>query len=65
MTMNKNYLAPQVDILTLSQRNMLMASPPTIKVNNGSGDEQVGTTDVLSRRNNYSVWDDEEEDEEF
>ena len=63
--MKKRYSMPQAMVLALSQRNMLMASPPTIKVNNSSGDEQVGTTDVLSRRNNYSVWDDEEEDEEF
>lgn len=62
--MNKYYLAPQVDILTLSQRNMLMASPPNLKVNNGPTDDEVTTGQVLSRRNNHSVWDDEEEDEE-
>lgn len=62
--MNKYYLAPQVDILTLSQRNMLMASPPTIKVHNDTGDEEVTTSQVLSRRHN-SVWDDEEDEEEI
>lgn len=62
--MNKKYIAPQVDILTLSQRNMLMASPPTIKVNNDPTDEEVTTGQVLSRRHN-SVWDDEEDEEEF
>ena len=62
--MNKKYIMPQADIFTLSQKDMLMTSPPTIKVNNSPTDEQVGTTDVLSRHN-YSVWDDEEEDEEI
>ena len=62
--MNRQYITPQADILALSQRDMLMASDPKISVHKDSTDDQASTTDVLSRHN-YSVWDDEEEDEEI
>ena len=62
--MNRQYITPQADILAQSQRDMLMASGPKISVHKDPSDEQASTTDVLSRHN-YSVWDDEEEDEEI
>lgn len=62
--MNRQYITPQADILALSQRDMLMASNPKITVHKDLTDEKANTTDVLSRHN-YSVWDDEEEDEEI
>ena len=62
--MNRQYITPLADILALSQRDMLMASGPKITVHKDPTDEQANTTDVLSRHN-YSVWDDEEEDEEI
>lgn len=60
--MNRQYITPQATIFALSQRDMLMASDPKISVHKDPSDEQASTTDVLSRHN-YSVWDDEEEDE--
>lgn len=60
--MNRQYITPQATILALSQRDMLMASDPKISVHKDPNDEQASTTDVLSRHN-YSVWDDEEDED--
>ena len=57
--MKKTYLSPSIDLLDAESEELLNASFNEELDNKTS----ISTDDMLSRRGNASVWDDEDDDE--
>ena len=54
--MKKNYIAPVMNLMHISQELPIAASDPVVSINR---EVSVGAANVEVKENSYSVWDDD------
>ena len=63
--MKKAYINPETDIVLLTLQTMIAGSNPEGFDGNPDDENPINPEDILSRRRQRTVWDDEEEEKEF
>lgn len=63
--MKKTYINPETSIILLTMHGMIATSNPDGFDGTLDNDEPIETSDMLSRERRRTVWDDEEEEDEW